>query len=69
MLRATSTGSKLQDNHYYFLTRLPIPVPKIKDQEKIHAMVVNAFEKRHRAVANEDRAVALVEKAVDAFAK
>ncbi len=69
MLRAISTGSKLQDNHYYFLPRLPIPVPERKVQEKIHSMVVSAYEKRHRAAANEDRAIALVEKAVDALAK
>jgi hypothetical protein len=69
MLRAISTGAKLQDNHYYFLPRLPIPIPQTKDQEEIHSMVVSAFEKRQQAVVNEDRAVAIIENAVDGYGK
>jgi type I restriction enzyme S subunit len=69
MLRSITSGSKQQDNHYYFLPRLPIPVPKRKDQEEVHRMVVDAFGKHHRAVANQDEAVALIEKAIDAHGK
>lgn len=65
MLRAVSTGSKLQDNHYYYLPRLPIPVPRRAEQEKINAMVLEAIEKRHQAVANERKAVSLIERTID----
>lgn len=69
MLRSMTSGSKQQDNHYYFLPRMPIPVPKQKDQEEINQMVLGAFEKLHIAVANQDKAVALIEKTIDARAK
>jgi type I restriction enzyme S subunit len=65
MLRAISTGSKLQDNHYYFLPRVPIPLPGREDQERIHAAVIQAIEKRHQAVANEEKAIALIERTID----
>lgn len=64
MLRAISSGSKLQDHHQYFLPRLPIPMPSRQNQERIQGMVVSAIEKRHLAVANEDKAIALVEKCI-----
>ncbi|RRJ95657.1 restriction endonuclease subunit S [Opitutaceae bacterium TAV4] len=65
ILRSISSGSKLQDNHYYFLPRIPIPTPSRKDMESIDLLVVDAYKKRHEAVALEDRAIALVEAALD----
>jgi type I restriction enzyme S subunit len=65
MLRSISSGGKLQDNHYYFLPRLPIPVPDKKQQQAIHDMVVEAYEMRHRAVALEDEAIHEVERAIE----
>src|SRR5207249_3377073 len=69
MLRSITSGSKQQDTHYYFLPRLPIPVPNRQGQEVIHQIVLDAFEKRDQAVANQDKAVALVEEAIDAYGK
>lgn len=69
MLRSISSGTKLQDNHYYFLPRLPIPVPSRKDQERIHEMVMDAYRKRHRAVALEDEAIKQVETAIEEAAQ
>lgn len=65
MLRSTSMGTKLQDHHYALLPQLPVPIPARGAQESIHAMVVEAYEKRHRAIALEDQARALVESAIE----
>ncbi len=65
MLRSISSGTKLQDNHYYFLPRLPIPMPKRADEHDIHEMVVEAYDKRHRAVSLENEAIKEVETAIE----
>jgi type I restriction enzyme S subunit len=65
MLRSISIGTKLQDHHYAFLPKLPIPVPSRKDQEIIHQKVIQAYENRDKAIALEDQAIALVEKAIE----
>jgi len=65
MLRSISSGSKMQDNHYALLPTLPIPWPEKTEQEQIHALVVDAYEKRHRSNALEDQAVELVHHAIE----
>jgi hypothetical protein len=65
MLRSISSGGKMQENQYYLLPRLPIPLPKKSDQRTIHDMVVEAYEMRHRAVALEDEAIREVERAIE----
>lgn len=65
MLRSISMGTKLQDHHHALLSQLPVPFPARGVQEGIHATVVDAYEKRHRAIALEDQAIALVESAIE----
>jgi hypothetical protein len=65
MLRSISSGSKLQDHHYAFLPHLPVPYPKMKIQEKIHELVMDAYKKRHHSNALEDRAVSLISQAIE----
>lgn len=65
MLRAISTGTKLQDHHRVMLAALPVPLPASKVQHAIHDLVVDAYEARHKAVALEERAIALVEDAIE----
>jgi hypothetical protein len=64
MLRSISSGSKMQDNHYALLPALPIPWPEKDVQQDIHALVVDAYEKRHRSNTLEDQAVELIEHAI-----
>ena len=64
MLRSISMGTKLQDHHSAFLHALPVPYPNARDQNEIHDIIVDAYEKRHRSVQLEDTAVALVEDAI-----
>lgn len=65
MLRSISIGSRLQVNQYYLLPRLPIPVPSRRYQEEIHELVVDAYNKRHKAIALEDDAIKQVETAIE----
>jgi hypothetical protein len=65
MLRSISTGTKLQDHHRVMLAALPVPLPEPKAQQEIHNLVVEAYEARHKAVALEDEAIALVEGAIE----
>ena len=65
MLRSISMGTKLQDHHPEFLRALPIPYPAKELRQKIHELVVDAFEKRHRSVQLEDEAIACVERAIE----
>jgi hypothetical protein len=65
MLRSISTGTKLQDHHRVMLAALPVPVPPSKVQQDVDSLVVEAFEARHKAVALEEQAVALVESAIE----
>lgn len=65
MLRSISSGSKLQDHHYAFLPHLPVPYPEMSIQETIHELVMDAYEKRHRSNALEDRAVRLISQAIE----
>ena len=64
MLRSISMGTKLQDHHSAFLHALPVPYPSARDQNEIHDIVVDAYEKRHRSVQLEDEAVDLVGDAI-----
>ena len=64
MLRSISVGSKLQDHHYAFLPDLPIPCAPDDVQQAIHEMVVDAYEKRQKAVALYAKAVQEVEQAL-----
>lgn len=65
MLRSISSGSKLQDNHYALLPTLPVPWPDRDAQLQIHALVVDAYEKRHRSNALEDQAIELVRHTIE----
>ena len=67
MLRAISSGLNMQENHYYLLPRLPIPLPKKSDQERVNDLVLSAIQNRHEAVAKETQAIALVEKAIGSY--
>ncbi|MCP4699148.1 MAG: restriction endonuclease subunit S, partial [Gammaproteobacteria bacterium] len=65
MLRSISTGTKLQDHHPAFLHNLPVPCPPRPVQEEIHKLVIEACEKRQRAIELEDKAIALAESAIE----
>jgi hypothetical protein len=65
MLRSISSGSKLQEQHYAFLPHLPVPYPEMSIQETIHELVMDAYEKRHRSNALEDRAVSIISQAIE----
>jgi type I restriction enzyme S subunit len=65
MLRSISTGTKLQDHHHVMRAQLPIPYPPKHVRDEVHRMVVDAYEARHKAVALEERAVAIVEDAIE----
>jgi hypothetical protein len=64
MLRSASMGTKMQDHHPAFVRSLPVPYPDERRRNEIHELVIDAYEKRHRAVKLEDEAVALVEDAI-----
>jgi hypothetical protein len=66
LLRGVSTGTKLQDHQPGLLRELPIPLPPRPEQEAIHNLIIDAYEKRHEAVALEDQAVRMVEEAIEA---
>lgn len=65
MLRSISVGSKLQDHHHVFRAEIPVPFPSREVQDDVHALVVEAYECRHRGVALEEQARALVERAIE----
>jgi len=65
MLRSISTGTKLQDHHHVMRAQLPVPYPSKSVRDEVHHMVVDAYEARHKAVALEDQAIALVEKNIE----
>lgn len=65
MLRSISTGTKLQDHHHVMRSELPIPYPSKSVRDEVHRMVVDAYEARHKVVALEDQAIALVEEAIE----
>ncbi|MFT3707017.1 MAG: hypothetical protein QM817_05045 [Archangium sp.] len=65
MFRAISTGTKLQDHHHVMRAQLPVPYPSKSVRDEVHCMVVDAYEARHKAVALEDQAIALVEDAIE----
>jgi type I restriction enzyme S subunit len=64
MLRSVSIGTKLQEHHPILTARLPVPYPDEGARSEIHELIVDAYSKRHRSVALEDDAVAIVEKAI-----
>lgn len=64
MLRSISVGSKQQDHHYSFLPHLPIPYPNKKMQKIIHAMIIDAYDKRHLSNTLEDQAIKLIEQTI-----
>jgi hypothetical protein len=65
MLRSISVGSKLQDHHHIFRAEIPVPYPPKEIQQQVHALVVKAYEYRHRGVALENEARALVERRIE----
>jgi hypothetical protein len=65
MLRSISVGSKLQDHHHVFRAEIPVPFPSREVQNEVHALVVEAYECRHRGVALEEQARALVERTIE----
>jgi len=65
MLRSISMGTKLQDHHPEYLRGLPVPYPEKRTREEVHAVVVDAYEKRHRSIRLEDEAVSVVERAIE----
>jgi len=65
MLRSVSSGSKMQENHYSLLPNLPIPWPERSEQQEIHTLIVDAYEKRHRSNTLEDQAVELIQDAIE----
>lgn len=65
MLRSISVGSKLQDHHHIFRAEIPVPYPPKDVQQKIHDLVVKAYECRHLGVALENEARAIVERTID----
>jgi len=65
MLRSISTGTKLQDHHHLMRAELPIPYPPNSIRNEVHRMVVDAYEARHKAVALENKAISLVEEAIE----
>lgn len=68
MLRSIAFGTKLQYPHPQFIQTLPVPYPDERRRAEIHELVIDAYEKRHRAVKLEDDAVALVESAIEGSA-
>ena len=64
MLWSISSGTKLQDHHYAFRGKLPVPYPEPSVQWAIHERVVKAYEARHRAVALIDAATKQVEREI-----
>lgn len=70
MLRSISYGTKLQIQRPDFLNSLPIPYPEDRSvREKIHGLVVSAYEFKDRAIDLEDEARSLVEKAIEEAAQ
>lgn len=65
LLRSVSIGTKLQDFHPTLRYELPVPYPEKDTQHEVHALVVRAYEARDRAVAKEEEAVSLLEKAIE----
>jgi hypothetical protein len=65
MLRSISVGTKLQDHHNAMRAELPVPYPEKHFRDEIHGIVVDAYNSRHRAVSLEERAVALIENAIE----
>lgn len=65
MLRSISVGSKLQDHHHLFRAQIPVPYPSKQVRQEVHNLVVEAYECRHRGVATENEARALVERAIE----
>jgi hypothetical protein len=64
LLRSISTGTKLQDQHPIFRSQLPIPYPERRVQNRIHELVMDAYAKRHKAVSQQQKAIALIETAI-----
>ena len=64
LLRSVSMGTKLQIPNPPLLRELPVPYPEASAREKIHGLVVDAYNKRQRSVQLEDEAVKLVERAI-----
>jgi type I restriction enzyme S subunit len=65
MFRSISMGSKLQDHHYAMLPVIPIPYPPDNVRERCNDWVIEAYEMRDKAIALEDEARVLVERAIE----
>ena len=64
-LRSMSTGSKQQEVHKALISELPIPILRKDLRAEIESLVREAFSKRDLADVSEDKAVCLVEKAIE----
>jgi hypothetical protein len=64
-LRSMSTGSKQQEIHKALISELPIPVLDKGLRTKIETLVRDAFSQRDQADVSEDKAICLVEKAIE----
>ncbi|MCB1753494.1 MAG: restriction endonuclease subunit S [Gammaproteobacteria bacterium] len=65
MLRSASTGSKLQDFHYFVLPALPIPYPPEEMRIRCDQLVIGAYAAREKAIELEDQARSLVERTIE----
>lgn len=65
LFRSISFGSKQQYLHPDFLPNIPVPLPAKEVQEEIHDLIVSAYEDRQKALELENKAIALVEKAIE----
>ena len=69
MFRSASTGSKLQEFHYSITPALPIPYPPENIRIRCHNLIIEAYAAREKAIALEDQARTLVEKAIEEGAR
>lgn len=65
MLRSISVGTKNQLHHKRLLAQLPVPYPDSAAQKQVHKIMTTAYDARHRGVALEEKAIALVEAAIE----
>ncbi|MCV2459431.1 restriction endonuclease subunit S [Streptomyces sp. ICN988] len=68
VLRSLSTGGKQQDIHTGLCAEIPVPVLSVADRNRITETVRAAYRKRDEADVKEDRALALLEKAIEEHA-
>ena len=65
ILRSISSGSKQQEQHRDLRERIPIPIPGMDDQRRIHNLITAAYDARHQSTSLQDEAIRLVETAIE----